>query len=81
MSEAPNDPAIPDLAAALAAAEIIHDRAAIEASIRAMAALIVADYASTWNSTTSTPAVTAAPPPAANWCGSIARPPRCAAVA
>ena len=45
MSEAPNDPAIPDLAAALAAAEIIHDRAAIEASITAMAATIVADYA------------------------------------
>ena len=45
MSEAPHDPAIPDLATALARAELIHDRSAIDASIAHMAGAIVADYA------------------------------------
>src|SRR3546814_800726 len=39
-----NEATVPDLATALAGAELIHDRAAIEASIAAMAERIVADY-------------------------------------
>jgi hypoxanthine phosphoribosyltransferase len=39
-----NDATTPDLATALATAEVIHDRATIEAAIAAMAGRIVADY-------------------------------------
>lgn len=39
-----NDATVPDLATALATAEVIHDRATIEAAIAGMAERIVADY-------------------------------------
>ncbi len=40
-----NDATVPDLATALATAEVVHDRATIEAAIADMAARVVADYA------------------------------------
>lgn len=42
-----NETAIPGLAEVLPSADLIHDRAAIEAAIEAMAARIAADYAAT----------------------------------